>query len=57
MARTGRPKTDNPINMRISVRLDKQTYAELDKYCKHSVLSKGGVIREAVIRFLAEKNK
>ena len=55
MARTGRPKAENPINIRTSVRFDKQTDEKLELYCKKSGLSKGEAIRKAVIQLLEEK--
>ena len=37
--RTGRPKTENPINIRTSVRLDAETDRKLNDYCeKHGII-------------------
>lgn len=46
--RTGRPKVDNPINIRTSVRLDKKTDDELNNYCNKNNISKGEAIRKGV---------
>lgn len=53
--RTGRPKVDNPINIRTSVRLDKETDDKLNKYCLESGISKGQAIREGVHLLLKSK--
>lgn len=53
--RTGRPKTDNPINIRTSVRLDAETDKKLNEYCKLHNLSKGEAIRKGVHLLLGEK--
>ncbi len=46
--RTGRPKVDNPINIRTSVRLDKQTDDRLNEYCLRNNMTKGEAIRKGV---------
>lgn len=56
MPRTGRPKLDNPINIRTSVRLDKETDDRLNDYCKRNNLTKGEAIRMGVV-LLLEKEK
>ena len=54
--RTGRPKVDNPINIRTSVRLDKKTDDELNEYCLKNNITKGEAIRKGVHLLLkAEK--
>lgn len=54
--RTGRPKVDNPINIRTSVRLDKRTNERLIEYCKSHNLTKGEAIRKGV-HLLLDKEK
>ena len=54
--RTGRPKKDNPINIRTGVRLDKITNDKLIAYCEKNGIRKGEAIRKAIILFL-ENNK
>lgn len=53
--RTGRPKVDNPINIRTSVRLDKETDDKLNQYCKENGITKGEAIREGVHLLLKKK--
>ena len=55
MARTGRPKTDNPINIRTSVRLDAETDKKLNDYCETHGVTKGEAIRKGVHLLLGEK--
>lgn len=54
--RTGRPKVDNPINIRTSVRLDKETDDKLNKYCSEHGITKGEAIRKGV-HLLLDKGK
>lgn len=53
--RTGRPKVDNPINIRTSVRLDKETDDKLNKYCIQNGITKGEAIRKGVHLLLEGK--
>ena len=53
--RTGRPKTENPINIRTSVRLDAETDRKLNDYCEKHSITKGEAIRKGVHLLLAEK--
>lgn len=43
--RTGRPKSDNPKDIQLKVRADKQTVDDLDFCCKESNLNRSEVIR------------
>lgn len=52
--RTGRPKVDNPINIRTSVRLDKETDDKLNQYCIKNGIAKGEAIRKGVHIFLED---
>lgn len=54
--RTGRPKTENPINIRTSVRLDAETDRKLNDYCEKHGITKGEAIRKGVHLLLAEEN-
>ena len=54
-SKIGRPKTENPINIRTSVRLDAETDKRLIKYCKQNNLTKGEAIRKGVHLLLDEK--
>lgn len=54
--RTGRPKTENPINIRTSVRLDAETDRKLNDYCEKHGITKGEAIRKGVHLLLTEEN-
>lgn len=52
----GRPKSENPKNIRYSIRFDASLENRLTEYCKKQGLKKGEAIRRAVIMLLdAEK--
>ncbi|PWL70278.1 MAG: CopG family transcriptional regulator [Clostridiales bacterium] len=53
--RTGRPKKDNPINIRTSVRLDAETDKQLNEYCDKHGITKGEAIRKGVYLLLGKK--
>lgn len=53
--RTGRPKVENPINVRTSVRLDAETDKKLEAYCKEHNITKGEAIRKGVHLLLSQK--
>lgn len=53
--RTGRPKIENPINIRTSIRLDAETDKKLDEYCERHNLTKGEAIRKGVHLLLAQE--
>lgn len=44
----GRPKSDNPINIRTSVRLDARTDRQLISYCNKNHITKGEAIRKGI---------
>lgn len=51
----GRPKVENPINIRTSVRLDAETDNKLNEYCKLHQITKGEAIRKGVHLLLAQE--
>ena len=52
----GRPKSENPKNIRYSIRFDVSLENRLTEYCKRQGLKKGEAVRRAVIMLLdAEK--
>ncbi|HEY4533251.1 MAG TPA: ribbon-helix-helix protein, CopG family [Fusobacterium sp.] len=51
----GRPKKDNPINIRTSLRLDKDTDEKLNEYCKKNNITKGEAIRKGVYLLLGKE--
>ena len=57
VTKMGRPPIDNPKSNRFSIRIDNETLEILNKYCKEKGLSKGEVIRQALLMFLGETPK
>lgn len=53
--RTGRPKSDNPKDIRFSIRLDADTFAKLQQHCKEESITVAQAIREAINQFLERK--
>lgn len=53
--RTGRPKAENPKDIRYSVRLDAETEKELTEYCKKNNITKGEAIRQGIYLLLGRK--
>jgi cytochrome c553 len=53
--RTGRPKTENPINRQITVRLTEQTMRRLKAYCEEKQITKGEAVRKGVEKLLDEQ--
>ena len=53
--RTGRPKVENPKDIRYSVRLDEDTERKLPKYCEAHKITKGEAIRRGIHLLLTEK--
>lgn len=50
--KTGRPRKENPINIRVSVRLDAETDKKLIAYCEKNSLTKGEAIRKGILLLL-----
>lgn len=46
----GRPPSDNPKDVRITVRLDKDIYLILEKYCWQENITKANAIRRGIIK-------
>ena len=53
--RTGRPKADNPKDIRYSIRLDSETESKLLDYCIKNNISKGEAIRQGISLLLKQK--
>ncbi|MCL2563934.1 MAG: CopG family transcriptional regulator [Oscillospiraceae bacterium] len=51
----GRPKAENPKDVRYSIRLDAQTEALLKEYCAKNQITRGEAIRRGIHLLLAEK--
>ena len=59
MAKMGRPKSDDPRNIRFSIRLNEQENKELEEICEITGENKNEVIRRSVERYykyLKKKN-
>ena len=55
--RTGRPKTDNPLNVDIKVRLDNDTNEKLLDYCEIHSITRAEAIRQGVHLLLEQPQK
>lgn len=55
--RTGRPKSTNPKNERITVRLDSETSQTLNFYCKQEQVEKAEAIRRGISKLKADIKK
>lgn len=53
--RTGRPKSDNPLNVDVKVRLDSATSKQLDEYCKQNTMTRTEAIRKGIHLLLEQK--
>lgn len=54
--RTGRPKAENPVNIRFSVCLDADMTQELERYCAENGITKGEAVRRG-LKLLWKKKK
>lgn len=52
--RTGRPKSENPLLYCMKVRLDKETYEKMERYCEKHNITKTELARSSVQRVLDE---
>lgn len=55
MSPIGRPKAENPKDIKYSIRLDAETEKRLQIYCQKHGISKGEAIRKGVHLLLEEK--
>ena len=53
--RTGRPKSDKPKDVRFSIRLDAETYEQLQERSKYLSVTVAEAIRYAIQEFLGKK--
>lgn len=51
----GRPKTDNPKNNDVKVRLDNETHKKLLNFCEKNNITKASAIRRGIDLLLNEK--
>lgn len=54
-AKIGRPKAENPKNIKYSIRLDEETEKKLKEYCDKYNLTKGEAIRKGIEKLLEDK--
>lgn len=48
MSQMGRPKAENPKDIRYSIRIDAETEQKLVEYCKEHGITKGEAIRQGI---------
>lgn len=53
--RTGRPKVDEPKDIRFSIRIDDDTNKKLDSYCEKNCITKAEAIRQGIHLLLEQK--
>ena len=54
--RTGRPKVDNPMDINVKIRFDKDLHEKLMKYCEENNITRTEAIRQGVNLLLEQKN-
>lgn len=52
----GRPKSDNPLNVDLKVRIDKSTNKALLDYCKRKGITKAEAVRTGIHLLLQKKS-
>lgn len=55
MSPAGRPKAENPKDVRYSIRLDAETEKRLTQYCEEQKITKGEAIRRGIHLLLSQK--
>lgn len=53
--RAGRPKVENPKDVRFSIRLDAETDRRLDEYCEQHNITRAEAIRNGIHLLLGKK--
>lgn len=54
---TGRPKAENPVNVRFSVCVDKNTADNLNDYCAKENVTKSVAVRRGLALLFGKKQK
>lgn len=54
MKKMGRPKTDNPKNVNIMVRVDKDTEKKLVGYCNANRITRAEAVRRSIMLLMGE---
>lgn len=57
LQKIGRPKADNPVDIRFTVCLDKNTSDKLDGYCEEKCVTKSVAIRRGLDLLFADEKK
>ena len=57
MAKMGRRKADNPKNLVLQIRMDKETADKLGELATHYALTKADVLRKGIDRLYADMKK
>jgi len=52
MPRTGRPKSENPKEIDIKVRIDRDTNEKLLSYCKLNSINRATAVRNAILSLI-----
>ena len=55
--RTGRPKTENPKDIQLKIRADKQTIEDLDFCCEKLDKTRSDIIRHGIQKVKSEVEK
>lgn len=53
--RTGRPKSENPKDIDVKVRFDKETHEKLLRYCQDHGITRTEAIRQGIHLLLAKE--
>lgn len=53
--RTGRPKSENPKDIDVKVRFDKETHEKLLRYCQEHGITRTEAIRQGIHLLLAKE--
>ena len=57
MSPAGRPKAENPKDVKYSIRLDAETEKRLQQYCVEHSITKGEAIRQGIYLLLGQDEK
>lgn len=57
MTKTGRPKSENPKDRRINIRLEDNVYESFEEECKKINVEKSTLIREWIDMFLESRKE
>lgn len=55
--RTGRPKSDKPLNIEVKARIDGELNDKLEEYCQNKKTTRTEVVRQGIKLVLGLENK